>query len=276
MLINPQPAMALPTKSTKLPPDVRVAVIGLIGTLILSTVATAVLFFISSGFAHASSRIPHPANCGGLPCNGEEEWPNAIWGAQAEIQTQALQGSPGTSIYNRLQLTDYGHICGPVGGPAYFAAGYRTRDDNAQTYYYWEDCVPGGSSSLIRWQYQVPSNNYGTYWRYRMYRYNSSTYEVDFFYTSGTYYWSGISYGNGMLPNAIDLGEQTTSQSADSSTTYTYYRSSQWEDNVNGAWHWQNSNGTTPPYNDHPPSFGWNQPPASYPNTGGLGNTCWC
>jgi hypothetical protein len=78
---------------------------------------------------------------------------------------------------------------------------------------------------------------------------------------------------NTMLANEIYLGEKTSNAQQTSSTTYTYYRHNEWEDNATGGWHFQNSNGVI--LNNQPPSFGWNQRPSDYPNTGGLGNTCW-
>lgn len=273
MSTNPQYSTSHPNRSKNLPPDLRVAVIGLIGSLLLSTVATMALFFVSPSSAQAASYHEHLPllNCSSsVPCRGQVQWPNAIWGAQSEFQTVNLVGVVGAGVQNRLLLEDVTHGCFNS-SDSWFSAGYSTHN---VPWYFWEVCAPGGVVQT-HYLYQVPANNFGVYFNYRMYRYDSGTYKVDFSGDDGTWYWTGTydqNPNNPIMANQIVLGEKAFALSDHSDTAF--YRHNQWEDNVNGGWHWQNSNGTI--INNNPPSFGWNQRPSDYPNTGGLGNTCWC
>lgn len=182
-------ATLLSARRAALPTDAQVAILGLIVILLLGSVFTATFIFVPAHSARASSSIPR-VSCTGY-CTAGVQWGNPIWGAAAEIQTQSLQGAAGSTIFNQLELIDVGHGCGSFASS--FAAGYRTREDNTQTWYFWSQCRPGvDSAPIVNYAYQVPSNNYGFYFYYRMYRYDGTKYEIDFFY-NGTYYWSGIS-----------------------------------------------------------------------------------
>jgi hypothetical protein len=233
-------------------------------------VASGALFSVSAGSAQAASSTTHHAqvSCDFIfVCNGIVTWPNAIWGAQAEFQTEALVGVGSRPVYNRMRLDDLNHGCSGASN-SWFSAGYRTQEDPSQTWYYWEECKPG-SNDQKHFMYRVPANNYGFYWYCRMYRYNTTTYQIDFFYDNWTWYWSGTSYNDNMLATQIELGDGAENVLDHSDPTL--YRYNQWEDNVNGAWHWQNSNGTIT--NSHPPAFGWNQRPhIPHPDTALFGN----
>lgn len=269
---SPVSSRSQPELAKRQSPDL---VVLLLSSLVLSMIAGVAVLVAARQPAYAAPSVPWQGGCNSAAsCPGQDLWCGncSLWGGQSEIETSTITPSLG-SIKNRIVLHDTNptDLCG-IYGP-YFEGGYVGRADNGQTWYYSEDCPLNGSGVRTSFQYQVPSNNYGYYWYYRIYRYNSTTLEVDFFYDNWTYYWSGYSTLNFMSVNEIDLGMWAYNNSSPATASTAYFRNNQYENSV-GFWGWLGGAGTL--NNTNPPSWGWDSVPNTGNNNGGLGHTCWC
>lgn len=256
--------------------DARIAAVAII---LLSLVCTVALLVASAPPAHASPSRPWPSCTGGNCRNGviEYDWGTPYpTGGLTEMYQGRLTPTSRGSLYNFIGLYDYIDYCGNFQGE--FAAGYYARRSDLQTWYFWDDCRPGvDSQPNMHWEYQVPDNNYGAWWYYEMYQYNSSQWEIDFFYDNWTWYWSGLSTSNSNMQDTIHVmgmrTDQTSSDTSGMGAITTNWRYNEYR-NFQGYWYYVNYGGDHQT-NSIPPSWVWLVTPTQY-NNGGLASTCWC
>lgn len=259
---------------------------GVLPGLVFGTLATLLLSFagvvtpLVMGGAPAHAAPARPAIVCKTTCIGEVKFDyNSAYptyqmdGALSLMNQGTLTGTGANAIRNEVRVTDYSYVCGALSPE--FSAGYSTRTDNLQTWYFWEECRPNvDTAPITHWQYQVPSNNYGVSWYYELYQYNSTTWKIDFFNSSWHWYWGGTSSNNYMSDYDTYMGINTSGPSASGmGANTTYFSGNEYKDG-NGVWQYFNWNGDAF-YDTYPPSFTWSTPP-SQSSSGGVGYTCWC
>lgn len=128
-----------------------------------------------------------------------------------------LNGTSQYHISEEMWLIDSTHACSPNSG-SWIEAGEATRLDTVGNWYFWSDCRPG-SKEYDHWKYQPPGGDVYAYFQYYINLYQSGEFALAMFNTSGVEEWNGMSTGNSMAANLIEVGLETTNTSATSANT---------------------------------------------------------
>ncbi len=218
-------------------------------------------------------------------CHGVIVWPGSVTGAQTQdevvnLTCQPAACKPGSTtpvphIGNVLWVLDTSSSGCPQGA-CWIEAGYHTVTNSGGTstvnQYYWAAWRPGDTKLNVHPLTNVVSGDLGGNVLLEIYAQTSTQWQIIVSPNQGL--WSGLSTGNNMHGNQIQIGMELAGTSG-ASAPYGYFINNQWQNGIGGAWNYQSVSGTH--HNDPPINSNWLYPPAGSSNNGGTyGDGCTC
>jgi len=221
-------------------------------------------------------------SCSSSHCYGRNEWQGATSGALTDISVVHL--SSGNNFVDDEMWVAQPSSSGDCAGNGNFCwveAGYANGDaENGEIgqYFYWADvrpCSCGGyhehDSGILK------SGDYGNEAGVGIFKDDSSDWGA---YVDGTdTSVSGVSTGQTMQATMILIGQELAGTSGANAPT-AHFTYNYWQDQNNGSWHFQTSDGTLDPCLDNqcspinPPWAGWVANQTPHNGNGGNFYTC--